>query len=93
MFHYRQHAGSHETRSADHASTAVQLSNLDGRAGTANLYAAPGLGGFDDILPGSAVAGVDQDFDKISFRHYVFIYSHFGRYLNVAQPPPKPQNL
>src|SRR5438270_2753020 len=79
---YRQNARGDEACRAHHAATAVQLADLDRRARAADLDAAPGTGGFDDVFPGSAVAGVDQDLDKISFGHYASISTQFGRYLN-----------
>src|SRR5205823_3545978 len=90
---YRQNARSDEACRAHHAAAAVQLADLDRRARAADLDAAPGTGGFDDVLPGSAVAGVDQDLDKISFGHYASISTQFGRYLNVAQPPAKAKTV
>ena len=93
MLDYRQNARGDEAGRAHHAAASVQLADLDRRARAADLDASAGAGGFDDVLPGSAVAGVDQDLDKISFGHYASISTQFGRYLNVAQPPAKAKTV
>ena len=83
-----QNAGRDKPRRADHAARAVELADLNRRARAADLNAASRARRLDDVLASRAAAGIDQNFDKVSFRHDFLLYSHFGRYLNVAQPPP-----
>jgi hypothetical protein len=73
MLDDRENTRCDEPRRADHAAVAGQLADLDGRARAADLDAASGTLGLDDVLPRCAVAGVYENLDKISLCHDVFI--------------------
>jgi hypothetical protein len=73
MLDDRQNAGRHEPSRPHHASVPGQLADFDGRARAAHLDAASGALGLDDVLPRGAIAGVDENLDKISLCHGLFI--------------------
>jgi hypothetical protein len=75
MLDDRENARRDKPRRADHAAVAGQLADLDGRARAAHLDASSGSLGLDDVLPRSAVSGVDENLDEISLCHDVFIPS------------------
>lgn len=69
MLDDRQDSRRDETRCAHDAACTGKLADLDGGARAADLHAATCALGLDDVLASGAVAGVDENLDKISLCH------------------------